>query len=1083
MEEEAEETKSEKKTKPGKPTSAEVLEKRDEFYKNRMDDIVVDGQILPLKSAVFTELANECKTTVKAEYLAAKRYAKRNDLLKNRHSSDDNGDDDYTPFEGIEHHGEKYTIDISEMDLFYDRKHSKPKPISEFNDALIKVIFEKSRKPCAWSFGRIFTQDGEVKLHALCLNKKCNATLVLYTENEQARLQLLIFNYDSTVSHVKKRYLTDVSEKEKVEALLELECAMVTRAKLANDYLFENNEYAAHLCSKAALKQRKHRMHTKSHRHDIATVSIQIMKSEPEYMHVIQDIGLDPFFVFFALPLQKEFLLESTRRKNVDIAIDATGIGTKSPEYSSVYCSARGEKYKKCFLYLICLVIEKKHVPVFQVISQRHSHDFIAYMLHYFKERILNGKFPSEVIMDDSAALLLANILTFTQAKSMLDYLNQCYDALFDHAEPPKCYVRLDPPHFINSLNHCKALNAVDKTKKKFYKRILGYVMLCDDITEVKVIIENVFILLKNEYIYTERVVQAKDDLEQLVKSHKSVITDNTYDDYTGIQEIEMDQTLNTKIGSKFKEWVKGIESYVDDNFVNHALNDSSEETTASRNPYVSHQLTKTISKIFSKIALFSNVMNGVFKSKNMNPSTSGTEAQFHNMKAFVFQSKKGYRLDTWLERGIEVTKGIFKAMIADLKEKKKSEALSDEDHNDENTNIEEENWKNQNVDAKKTKDTGRTHRNIYSILNPESDEYSTVPVLPNGGKSKKHADIPELFSIQTCGPDAFFHLFAACYADCPQFKEMLDKDETHLAEFIRLFMSAEAKDQVEKVLAYRNRLLLDLFPETVIDIGKVKSIDCEERIAQVYSKICQICPLFYSVQVWAECCENYVEKEFIKFNLKNFDVRNIQQSIHLIKSRHRCDLCKKTSNVNQQPQFIIALDCENADHNIDLNDIQREIQIGRLPYILLGIVEHRTRNKHFVAHALRSIGSSGSLQWVEYDDLKCKPKKHEKFTAERVVAILYRLKVEREGNNRGEKINPAANPSGHNESHTPSNDKSLDESKQVQNDSVHTDGNESIPTKRIKIEKEEEMETKTTDDSTNTTGVEKRTLRSMKKS
>lgn len=452
--------------KIGKPINVEVFTKRANFYKDHIDKIVVDGAMVPMKNAVFEELARICNSNVNTEYLAAKRYVKNNNLLKKKTLISDDSDDDYTTFEGIEHGGENYSINILGKDLFYDHKHSKFKPLSEFNGELIKIIFENTRKPCAWSFGKIFTQDRETKLHALCLNKNCNATLVLYTEKEQAAMRLKIFNYDQTVPHTKKRYLTDPSEKAKVEALLEIESAMVARAKLANKYLFDNNDYAAHLCSQAALKQRKHRMAKKSYRHDISTVAVQIMKKEPEYMHTIQDIGLDPFFVFFAIPLQKEYLLQCTRRKRVVLSIDATGISIKPPQNSSVYYNARGEQYKRSFLYLICVVIDSKHVPVFQIVSQRHSHEFIAYMLHYFKERVLNGKFPNEVIIDDSAALLLANILTFTGAKSMDEYLNQCYDALFNHGEPPKSYIRLDHPHYVKSLNDCKALNAVDKTKK-----------------------------------------------------------------------------------------------------------------------------------------------------------------------------------------------------------------------------------------------------------------------------------------------------------------------------------------------------------------------------------------------------------------------------------------------------------------------------------------------------------------------------------------------------------------------------------------------------------------------------------------
>lgn len=336
------------------------------------------------------------------------------------------------------------------------------------------------------------------------------------------------------------------------------------------------------------------------------------------------------------------------------------------------------------------------------------------------------------------------------------------------------------------------------------------------------------------------------------------------------------------------------------------------------------------------------------------------------------------------------MTTGIFKAMVADLKETQKSDVQFDDVSDDDGMNIEEENWKNQNVDAKKKKKAvGRLQRNIHSILNPEQDAYTSIPLLLNGGKSNKCDDIPSIYSSSTCGPDAFFHLFSACYVDCAHFKEIIDKDESILAKFIRLHTSPEATE--EQILAFRNWLLLKLFPETVIDIGSVISIDCDSRISDVYSKICEMCPSLYSTQVSAECCEEIVENEFIKFDLHGFNVKNVQQSIHPMDFRYHCKSCKRSSQATYHSQFIVAFDCENADKDVSLNDIQREIKIGALPYILFGIVEGRPN--HYLAHVLRH--TSNSSQWVEYDDVKYRPRKHNNFIANRAVILLYRLNTD----------------------------------------------------------------------------------------
>lgn len=345
-----------------------------------------------------------------------------------------------------------------------------------------------------------------MKLHAVCLNVKCSAVLVVYTENCQSTMKIAVYGYDETIAHSKKRYLTGSDEKKKVEALLAIESAMVTRYKLANEYIFSENEYAAHLCSKEALRQRRHRLNVGSYRHEIATVAVQMMKNEPAFKHCIADIGLDPQYVIFGVPLQKEFLLETVAHKRIILSIDATGISIKESLFSSESTALNGAKYKKSFLYIISLQTDDVNVPVFQVISQRHSHEFIEYLLRYFTERYLNGRRPDEVIMDESAALILASVGAFTNCSSKKEYINQCYDALFKDGEPPACYTRLDRAHIVKSIMRSKALNSVGKAKQKFYRRLLGYLMLCENIDVAKNVIENIFILLKNEYIHNDRV-------------------------------------------------------------------------------------------------------------------------------------------------------------------------------------------------------------------------------------------------------------------------------------------------------------------------------------------------------------------------------------------------------------------------------------------------------------------------------------------------------------------------------------------------------------------------------------------------
>lgn len=245
-------------------------------------------------------------------------------------------------------------------------------------------------------------------------------------------------------------------------------------------------------------------------------------------------IGLDPFFVFFGSTLQKQFLLDQTRKSCI-ISIDATGINIKPPMYSSI--SEQTGKAKKPFLYIISLQTDSVNVPIHQMISQRHSHDFIEYYLLHWKHRFNNGRVPQDIIMDESSALLLSCVQVFTSSKSLAEYTNDCFNALFNGGKVPQCYIRIDRAHFVvvASLMRNKYLKALDGKKRNFYLRIIGYLILCEDIREAEKVIRNTFIVMKNEYLYSEEVNKAKNDLISILRTHSRILDDYTID---GIDEI-----------------------------------------------------------------------------------------------------------------------------------------------------------------------------------------------------------------------------------------------------------------------------------------------------------------------------------------------------------------------------------------------------------------------------------------------------------------------------------------------------------------------------------------------------------------
>lgn len=62
-------------TKRGRKVPEKTAKKREEFYEENINNIVVDGAVVSWKSDIFVEIARMCNTNVNTEYLAAKAYA------------------------------------------------------------------------------------------------------------------------------------------------------------------------------------------------------------------------------------------------------------------------------------------------------------------------------------------------------------------------------------------------------------------------------------------------------------------------------------------------------------------------------------------------------------------------------------------------------------------------------------------------------------------------------------------------------------------------------------------------------------------------------------------------------------------------------------------------------------------------------------------------------------------------------------------------------------------------------------------------------------------------------------------------
>lgn len=330
--------------KVGRPPTVSPKDYEEKFVKYK-DEIYVNGETVQSNSAIYKKIADELKLVSKNPhknvYLAAQRFALKNNISKtiepnykneseenDDHSNGDQSEKDgeYTLFDENFETGsddKKYSIGIKNIDLF-SYSDDEMKLQSEWSDTLNAIVWEFSRCPCAWRFDRHKNVANEKIVFGTCRSEECNAKLFVYTENERAKLNVVIKNFNPDAIHIEKRALKH-SNKKKIAELLKLNKTTYVHAELTNDILDSTDYCAAHLPNKSTLNKLKQREKDELLRDQDAIRSLCMMKTESKFFKSIFDIGIDPFYCYFATPEQKEWLRLSTRYKKCVISIDSTG--------------------------------------------------------------------------------------------------------------------------------------------------------------------------------------------------------------------------------------------------------------------------------------------------------------------------------------------------------------------------------------------------------------------------------------------------------------------------------------------------------------------------------------------------------------------------------------------------------------------------------------------------------------------------------------------------------------------------------------------------------------------------------------
>ncbi|KAE8742909.1 hypothetical protein FOCC_FOCC011528 [Frankliniella occidentalis] len=517
------------------------------------------------------------------------------------------------------------------------------------------LIHQETKLPCSWNFykqyvARSTSTDPEfyLRLYALC---GCGGKLFAACRNplkenpEKSGLTLEVLITDARMGphdDVKKRPI-------KGQERAELGERMVSEKLKASRI---RKEYAGEHMKMFDIEPVSENVQKANEMIVCAISAIRILKYSEEYRLSIFDLGDDPFFVEYFLPEQMRLYNEYNRRLYSRIIMDASGdIVRKIPR--PVGMSGH------LFLYEIVISIPGEHegqAPVAQMISERQNTIAIS---HWLENWLLNGASkPNEIVIDFSAAFLLAVCKVFAGVNSRDEYIDSCFLFMLSPIMNPRpaVLIRIDVAHFIAMITKWKSVKAMKKKCKEFFIRCVYLVVLAKTLQEAKDIIQSILLVSSCE---TEGFSESTGD-ETPCETHKRRLLDligkerpamEFVDAYAQDLETEEIQTL----AEDFEANPRNLHVWIDDLFLESTEEASSVVDGDRDNLMFDVAFRKAFLDLCYKLPLWSNILARAMASPYETGVGASVESYFNDLKHNLITEK--LRVDIFLQDHIDILK------------------------------------------------------------------------------------------------------------------------------------------------------------------------------------------------------------------------------------------------------------------------------------------------------------------------------------------------------------------------------------------------------------------------------------------
>lgn len=406
-----------------------------------------------------------------------------------------------------------------------------------WTDILALAIFRDTELPCAFQFKNMKIYNRPESLHYLrvkgyCKSESCKNLIFCYLHEkplDETNVILTIRTRETFYNQheeVKRQLRGEKRQRVGKEVYYEGAANWLKREALEN--IKSRGRIPPHVPSKEVITQAKKeyvdaKLDIKPLDGKDLIKAIENMNHVMPYQGSIHEVKRKKLFISFSTPAQiLAYKKYCKMTKSISsVSIDGTGSIAKPLVHED------GSSSGHIFLYSMTINFKNETLSVYDMFTESQDTDVIWWWL---KQWLKLAPIPKQAVCDCSRAVMNGISLAFNN-QTVKTYVETCFlyaigDEEYSRREPIHTYLRLDVPHFMNSIRIWTCFKFMRMASvRQFYMYCIALLIDCQTIDKFEKIFQLMCIVGLNEFQDSViqktnySVLEARKNLEELIKN------------------------------------------------------------------------------------------------------------------------------------------------------------------------------------------------------------------------------------------------------------------------------------------------------------------------------------------------------------------------------------------------------------------------------------------------------------------------------------------------------------------------------------------------------------------------------------